>query len=354
MKILDIYVSRIFLRFFVIVLLVPGGLFSLFALISLLDQVGKGTFTTYDAINVVLLTTPERFIELIPVSVFLGTIAALGRLSDRGELIAMEACGRSVLGVFHGIVLSWLLITVISTATGELLVPHLDEKASAIRLKARSGKGVTYTRGGFWAKRNNTFIHVGSLAGENGAKHVAIYQFNRDGMLTQFTSASSAIIKADSWLLQDVTVRKIHNLETKIYHLSSLPAPAFLKSKDMKALELSPESLSTLDLWSYIRALEKGGQNTNHFLLALWRKITRPLFALALAFLATAFLFQTMGRAGMGPRMVLGAVVGLGFYFFDKITMQLGLLWAINPVVTAFIPVGMAAAAAIYQIKKVL
>ncbi len=354
MKILDIYVSRIFLRFFVIVLLVPGGLFSLFELISLLDQVGRGTFTSSDAINVVLLTTPERFIELIPVSVFLGTIAALGRLIDRGELIAMEACGRSVLEVFHGIIIAWLLITVISTATSELLVPHLDEKASAIRLKAKSGKGLTYTRGGFWAKRNNNFIHVGSLAGENGVKHIVIYQFNKDGSLTEFIAASSAIIKADSWLLQDVTIRKIRDIETKIYHLDSLPAPAFLKSKDMKALELSPESLSAMDLWSYIKALKKGGQNPNHFLLALWRKITRPLFALTLAFLATAFMFQSLGRAGMRPKMVIGTVVGLGFYFFDKITMQLGLLWAINPVITALIPVGMVAAAAIYQIKKVL
>ncbi|NPA94276.1 MAG: LPS export ABC transporter permease LptG, partial [Thermodesulfobacteria bacterium] len=47
-------------------------------------------------------------------------------------------------------------------------------------------------------------------------------------------------------------------------------------------------------------------------------------------------------------------VVGLGFYFFDQMSMQLGLLWNIKPVIIAFLPVVVAAAWAFVQVRKVL
>ncbi len=354
MKILDLYVARIFLVCFFLVILVPGVLFSLFELISQLDLVGKGTFNTGDAISIVLFTSPERFIELVPISVFLGALAGLGRLSDRGELIAMEAVGRSVLGVSAGIVSACLLIILLSLVTGEFVVPFLGQKAAAIRLKAKTNKGVTFTEGGFWAKRNNTFIHVGSVAGKSTAEKISIYRFDANGTLESYISALSATINKSDWTLHDVTVRRISGLETSTEHLPVLRVEAFLKTKDMKALELSPESLSSRDLWRYIKALKKGGQNPDHFVLALWRKLTRPLFSLSLAMLAAGLVFQATGRGSMGPRLTMGIVAGLIFYFFDQITMQLGLLWGINPVVTAFVPVVVAASGAGFQIKRVM
>ncbi len=354
MKLLDLYVARIFLKYFILVLMVPGTLFSLFELISQLDKAGKGTFTTLDAIYVVILTVPERFIDLIPIATFLGALSAIGKLSDRGELIAMEAAGRSVFGIAKGVTFAWFLITVVSLCAGEYAVPSLAQKAAAIRLKADSRKELTYTRGGFWAKRDYTFIHVGSMAKDGGAEHVSIYKFDSNGVLKTYITALSALLDKDYWLLQDVTVKKIKELESITRHLDKLKIASFLNEKDVKALELSPEDLSCLDLWSYTKALEKGGQNPDHFILALWRKLTKPLFALCLAILSTAFVYGSSSRATMGPRMASGLVAGLVFYFFDQITMQLGLLWGLNPVITAFIPVAASAIGAAMQVKKVI
>ncbi len=354
MKLLDVYVARIFLKYFMLVLMVPGMLFSLFELISQLDRAGKGNFTTLDAVYVVVLTAPERFVSLIPVAAFLGALSAIGRLSDRGELIAMEAAGRSVLEISKAVAMAWFLITVASLSAGEFVIPSLAQKAASIRLKADSHKELTYTKGGFWAKREQTFIHVGRLAKEGGAEHVSIYQFDSNGTLKSYTAATAAILNRDYWLLQDVTIKEVTGLATITKHVPQVKIRSFLDRKDVKALELSPENLSFTDLWSYARALKKGGQNPDHFILAFWRKFTSPLFALCLAILATAFVFGSSGRGSMGPRLAAGLVVGLAFYFLDQITMQLGLLWGINPVVTAFVPVAVSASGAALQVKRVL
>ena len=353
MKLLEIYIARIFLKYFVLVLMIPGVLFSLFELISQLDKAGKGTFTILDATYVVILTAPERFIGLIPIATFLGALSAIGRLSDRGELVAMESAGMSVLGISKAVTLAWLVIAVVSLTIGEFAVPSLAQKAAAVRLKADSSKELTYTQGGFWAKRDYTFIHVGNIAKE-GAEHVSIYQFDSSGSLRTYITAPSALLNKDYWLLQDVTIKEVRALETITRHLNMLKVPSFLNKKDVRALELLPEELSSWDLWSYIQALRKGGQNPNHFILAFWRKFSSPMFALCLAMLATAFVFTSARRGSMGTRVAAGLVVGLIFYFFDQITMQLGLLWGLNPVVTAFIPVTASATGAAIQIKKAL
>ncbi len=354
MKVLDLYVFRVFLKFFLVVLLVPGVLFSLFDLISLLDDVGKGTFTTLDALLCVIYTSPDRFIQLVPVVTFLAVLAALGRLADRGELLAMEAAGRSAIGVFRGVFYACLLVIAISLVAGEWAVPLLDQRAAAIKLKSRAEKGVTYTAGGVWVKRGNTFINVGTLAGDKGAEGISIFDFDEEGSLKKYTTAISAIIGKDVWLLQDVTIREIEGLEARTIYLPSLEVSAVLGKKDLQALELSPESLSARELWFYIKALERGGQNTDHFVLALWRKATQPLFALSLALLATGVVFQTMGRGAMGPRMAAGVVAGLVFYFLDQVVMQLGLLWNLKPAIIAFVPVVIAGAGALIQLRRVL
>ena len=354
MKVLDFYVARFFLKYFLVVLLVPGVLFSLFELISVLDDVGKGDFTTLDAVSYILLTAPDRLLQLVPVVAFLAVVASLGRLADRGELMAMEAVGRSVLGVFKGILAGCVALVVVALVVGEFVVPRLDQRAAAIHLKTRAERGVTYTQGGVWVKRAQTFINVGTLAGNTTAEHIDIFEFDTEGALKKYISALSALVGNDVWTLQNVTIREIKGLETNTTTRTQLTIPAILGKRDLHALELSPESLSAVDLWFYIKALEKGRQNTDHFVLALWRKLTQPLFAIALALLGTGVVFQSVGRGTMGSRLALGLVVGLGFYFFDQMSMQLGLLWNIKPVIIAFLPVVVAAAWAFVQVRKVL
>lgn len=77
-------------------LLVLGVLLTLFSFIELMSQIndiGKGSYQLIDAFLFVALTIPRRAVELMPVSMLLGSIVALGMLADHNELLAMQAGG---------------------------------------------------------------------------------------------------------------------------------------------------------------------------------------------------------------------------------------------------------------------
>ena len=55
---------------------------------------------------------------------------------------------------------------------------------------------------------------------------------------------------------------------------------------------------------------------------------------------AVPFVLGGHGRAGMGmgQRIVIGVVMGLGFYLFDKMFGHIGLIYELNPALAAFGP----------------
>ena len=99
MRTLDFYIGRSFLKYFFLIIIILMVLFSLFELLSQLDDVGKGSYRLHDALTFVLLTLPKRLLDFMPISTLLGGIVALGLMADHGELIAMEASGVSIMRI---------------------------------------------------------------------------------------------------------------------------------------------------------------------------------------------------------------------------------------------------------------
>src|SRR6202049_4409958 len=95
MKRLDRYIEASVLKSLV---LVASGLTALFSLLEFVDQlrdVGQGHYRVTDAFLYVLLTVPSRLLQLMPVSLLLGSLFALGNLANGSELIAMQSVGIS-------------------------------------------------------------------------------------------------------------------------------------------------------------------------------------------------------------------------------------------------------------------
>ena len=102
----------------------------------------------------------------------------------------------------------------------------------------------------------------------------------------------------------------------------------------------------------YIQALEKSGQNADHYRLALWRKLSQPLSTGAMVMLALSFVFGSTRKKSAGLRITIGSLVGIALYFFDQITMHAGLLLGLNPAVVAFIPFGVISGAAFLRLRQ--
>jgi lipopolysaccharide export system permease protein len=355
MKLLDRYIGSSFLQSFGLIICILLVLFSLFELLAQLDDIGKGSYQISDVIVFICLTLPRRMLDLMPVSTLLGGIIALGLLADHRELLAMQAGGVSARRICLSVLATGSILMLVTLMLAELVVPPMDELARTRRALALSDTGVTVTKRGFWARRGNSYIHVGKTLYGGAATDIDIFETDAEGRLKTFTHAREAnILDNSQWLLQGITIKSFTEQGIATRQIASLALDSFLSSDQVDILELPAGSLSAFDLHRYIRAMRESGQNADRYALALWRKLSQPLTTGAMILLALPFIFGSSRKVTAGKRVVIGSFVGIALYFADQLAVHLGLLLSLHPVITAMAPVVLISGIAFWQLRRAL
>jgi lipopolysaccharide export system permease protein len=355
MKTLDRHIATSFLKSFLLIFAILVALFSLLEMMSQLDDVGKGNYQIADVLIFIGLTLPRRMLELMPISTLLGSVVALGILADHRELLAMQAGGVSVRRICSSVFATGSILILLTGVLAEMIVPPLDQLARKKRALAISGSGFTLTKQGFWARRGNSYIHVGKTLADGMATNVDVFETDNKGRLEVYTYAREAQIQnGNRWLLKEVTRKTFTNAGIDTRHISDLVLDSFLSTDQVEVLEIPADSLSAADLYRYTRAMRGSGQNSDRYDLALWRKLGVPLTTGAMVLLSLPFVFGSNRRITAGKRIMLGSFVGLVFYFADQVIVNLGLLLSVNPVITAMTPVLLIAGTALWRLRRVV
>ena len=353
MRILDFYIGRSFLKYFFLIILILMVLFSLFELLSQLDDVGRGSYKLNNALIFVALTLPKRLFDLMPISTLLGGIVALGLMADHGELLAMEASGISILRICSAVFVTGMLLMLTSGILAEMVIPGMEQQARKSRAQAISTTGITLTKQGFWARRENAYIHVDKMLSEGVAANLDIFEFDDQGRLQTFTHAKHANLQDNrQWILHTITQKIIAESEVTTKRMNTMTLDSFLSADQVSVLELPPYSLSTPNLMRYISALRQSGQNADQYSIALWRKLSIPLTTGAMVLLSLSFVFGSTRSISAGYRITTGAFVGIVLYFADQMIMQWGLLLSLNPFITAMIPVLLISSIAFGRLRR--
>jgi lipopolysaccharide export system permease protein len=283
----------------------------------------------------------------------LGGIIALGLMADHGELVAMEALGISIVRICTAAFVVGMLLMLTSGILAEMVIPGMEQQARKSRAQAISSSGITLTRQGFWARRDNSYIHVDKMLSEGVAANLDIFEFDDQGRLLAFTHADNANLQDNrQWVLSNIIQKVIVDNEVITKELASLTLDSFLSAEQVSVLELPPYSLSTPNLIRYIAALRQSGQNADQYSIALWRKLGVPLTTGAMVLLSLSFVFGSTRSVSAGYRITTGAFIGIILYLLDQMIMQWGLLLNINPFITAMIPVLLISSIAFARLRK--
>jgi lipopolysaccharide export system permease protein len=338
MKRLDRYVEVSTLRSLV---LVVSGLTALFSLLEFVDQlrdVGQGQYRVSDAFLFVLLTVPSRLLQLMPVSLLLGSLFAMGNLSNASELIAMQAVGLS-----ERRIISWVLklavpIVIILFLLAEFVIPTAQRLAQADRMSRLSTETSIEDGNGFWAENDRQYLNVRYVDYGNVPRDIYIYAFSSAGELQSFIHADSARIEDRIWQLSGVERTQLLTPEVRTEHLETLPWPSFLSSHQVQLLILPPDSMPPIELYRYIRELKRENHQAARLEQAFWTKVSIPLSMVAMVLVATPFVFGPPRARSAGQRITIGAAVGIVFSLVQQLTSLTGLLLDLNPAFAALAP----------------
>ena len=352
MKLLDLYVGSRFLKSFLLVILILAVLFSLIEFLSQLDDVGKGVYRLGNALIFVIFTLPKCLLDLMPISALLGGTIALGLLADHGELLAMQAAGISVPRISVAVFATVMMIVITFGIMAETIIPNMEQGARRSRAQALYGTGVNLTRQGFWARRQNSYIHVHKMLSEGVAAGVDIFEFDTQGRLKSFTHALSANIRNNKqWTMNGIIQKVFTDQGVTIKEKATWTMVSFLSLDQVVVMELPPYSLSTPDLIGCIKALQESGQNADQYLLALWRKLSVPLTTGAMVLFSLSFVFGSNRRISASRRITVASFIGFALYFADQMVMHTGLLLNLNPLITAMIPVVFISGLAFWRLR---
>lgn len=318
------------------------GLFVFFDFIPELSSVGKNGYRLIDAIAYMGMLAPAHTYEILPVAVVIGGIFALTSMASNSELTVMRTAGVSLTRLLRWLMLVGALFAVVTLLLGEFVVPTTTRTAEMH--KAQRGRGLLLRdfRSGVWAKDGLQFINIANMLPDETVLAIRVYEFEPGMRLRRIVEAPTGRYQKGlhAWRLDNVTETVFDNVSesVKVNQHPSLDWRTVISNDTLAVLMIKPRDMSIRALLQYVDHLEKNHQDAQQYQLAIWGKLFYPLSCVAMMLIALPFALGQRRSGGMGWRMFVGILVGVGFNFLNQITTHAGTTYHLSPLLVVALP----------------
>ncbi|MGP1614135.1 MAG: LPS export ABC transporter permease LptG [Pollutimonas bauzanensis] len=350
------YLASEIYRSSAVVLLALIGLFTFFALIEDLDNVGS-KFTLLNLFYMQALAMPTRLYDLLPIGLLIGAILALAGLAQRNELVILRVSGVSGMKLLTMLWVVTIPLVVGAFLLSEIITPAAEIKSSEASLTLLGRAGGGRLNSGYWFKESDDadgtrIINIAQLKSSGDVAGVTLYEFHKGQQLAAFSQAEQGHFTNGTLVLRQVTqtlidassVSALANAKkpdaplTRIQTLPSRVLRTSLTPERLIARVLTPERMSILDLLDYIDYLKSNQLQTDRQIVALWRKMAYPFTLLVMITIAAPIGFMQTRRGGVGSKVFIGILLGVGFFMLNQLALNVGMLSKWAPWVTALVP----------------
>jgi len=338
MQIIDRYIGKSIAQGVLAVLLVMFTLDTLINFAGETDDIGRANYTVWQAIAYILFRSPQSMYEVFPMIALLGSIMGLGMLASHSELIAIRSAGVSVARVTVSVLKTGVILIAIAIFIGEVVAPPSIQYAKLKRVNAMNEKISLNTDYGLWARDGNIYIHIRRVEGDGQLVGINLYIYDDKQNLQEIVSAASAEYAGDHWLMHRVTHRMISDEGTKLVYSKTKDWQTLLNPEVVSVVSVTPENLSIWKLRGYIDYLLENQLDAREYQLSFWSKLTTPITIAVMIVLAVPFVFGTLRDAGAGARLLVGFLLGLGFFILNKLAGNIGLVYQFHPAIAATLP----------------
>ncbi|MFN7085877.1 MAG: LPS export ABC transporter permease LptG [Burkholderiales bacterium] len=322
--------------------LVFAALLMLFAFFDLADQIrdlGRGSYSFRHVLVYVLLSVPNHVYELFPIAALIGTLFALAQLVASSEYMVMRTSGLSVVRMSAMLMGVGLMFAVLTFLVGEFVAPQSEQLAQRLRSQAITGLIAQEFRSGLWLKDDKSFVNVTEVTPDSRLKGVRIYEFDEQYRLRSISLAKSGNYLGDRrWLLKDVVRTTFEDRKTAVEAVTETGWQSVLDPALLSVLLVQPERMSAWSLYSYAQHLKENRQKALQYEIALWTKLMYPIAVLVMMVLALPFAYYQHRQGGVGAKIFAGIMLGLTFYFLNRLFAHLGLLNNWPPLLSAILP----------------
>ena len=353
MRTLDRYVALTVASHFGFALAALVAIFSMVNLMQEMREVGVGDYGALQATWFTLLTTPAEAFSLFPAAALIGGVSAIGTLAGANELVAMWAAGVSKLRTIRSVLQTAAVLTVVAMVFGEFVAAPLAQRATRERSIALSAGEAMGSANGLWARDGKRFINARHPGPGGVLEDIYVYEFDEKNALKRFSYARDAVYNQKRWEIEGLIDNHITENGVVSEQSERREWSVSLTPKQSRLLSLPPEYLSVGELLRSSSDLAGRGENPHRLQLAFWNRLVFPLVTIAMVLLAVPLVLTGARGARLGQRIVIGALIGVGFQIFAETFGSFAMAYGVPPFIGSVVPLAIVALGAALGLRRI-
>lgn len=345
MKIIDRYITREFLRTYLIIFFSFAVVFIVIDVVDNLPRLIRNGASTQQATLYYLLRLPYLVVLTSPVTVLLTGLFMMNALSKHNESVAIRAAGISIKRAMFPLFLIGFTISLGIAAMGEYLLPWAETQRNYVynvQIKGEQPDDQMLKARIHYQGKENDFYYFGFFDGyKNNLKVIDLTRIDyQTKEITEHITATSADWNGSRWIIKDCEIRRFRG-GVQVMHV-------FYPETNLAILDVQPQdfiritqktlSLTFWQLKDYIGRLRKLGDDPSREIVDLHMKIAFPLTNLIVIFFFMPIATSNTRSKGRGWVIMLGLVVCFAYLIVVRVIQSLGYNGVIPPVIAAWLP----------------
>jgi lipopolysaccharide export system permease protein len=340
LKILDRYVLKEFLRFFIIICITFIALYLVIDFFNKVRMFLSNNATILQIATFFLYSIPMIISLILPPAVLLATLMAYGSLSKFSEITAMKANGISLYRITLPALIFAAVIAAFLFCFTELITPASIQKTEYIEkvvIQKQQTLGY-FKQNEIWYRGSDAIYNFKMFDVNNDTLHgITINYLNNDFTLKMRIDAKSAEWENNSWVFHDLLTTHYDNtnfpvLEWSKEKIINIPE----KPSDFKIVQKDAEKMGYFELRKYVSKIQKEGYDVTRYLVYLQGKIAFPFVIIIMIFIGVSFSLRSERSGGIMQSVGIGIFIGFSYFYVHALCMSLGLSGRIPAILAAW------------------
>ena len=340
MRILDRYLLREQILSLVMGLVFFVAIFVVVDVFEKLDSFLDNKVPLPVVLHFYLVSIPGIVTMVLPMSMLLSCLLALGQVGRHNELTAMQAAGIGVTRVLLPLYVFAFLVSASVFTVNETVMPGMNALRNKIYrgdIKKESLEGASVrTNLAYLGSDGRTFLIRSYNIPERTMREVVIQQI-RQHTLNGRIDAESATWEKGRWVFRQGFVRRFDREGEHAAHFNELVIPGLKESPEsFEKAEEDPKALSYWELERYIQRLKQSGSRVQKYLVELYLKISFPLTNFVVVLIGTALAIRVR-RGGLAISFGLAVFISFVYYAIIRTGQALGHSGTLPPLIAAWL-----------------
>ncbi|OHB28338.1 MAG: LPS export ABC transporter permease LptG [Desulfuromonadaceae bacterium GWC2_58_13] len=341
MTLLSRYVLKSFYRLLLLALTAFVGIFLLIDFFERIDDFlehgARGSLYFLYLLN----NFPIATFQVIPLAILLAAFGTIGGLARSNELTAIRSGGISIWRIILPLIRAAVLLTLISLAANEYLIPLNQKNINYINRVEMQGKvEIYYKSDHIWFREGNRIFNIRhSLPDEGLLKEVTIFEFDDSFHLIERKDSPQARFDSGAWIFENLATRRFDPKSGMIIESHIFPEKKLQlakKPEDFIETLYKTEQMGFFELRSLIEKLQGEGYDARRYKVDMHSRLAHPFACLTMAILGIPFALRKGRGASLSLGVTLSVAIGIIFYLLQATLMALGYASVIPPFAAAW------------------